>query len=46
VTALWLPQACPECGTWLQRPLTAGDGVRPHFDACHPGMPVPTAQEV
>lgn len=38
---LVLPQACPVCMCYLQRSLTPGVGVRPHFEACHPTMPVP-----
>jgi hypothetical protein len=44
-TALVLPQLCPVCRTWLQQPLRAGDGVRPHFEACHPGLPIPLTLE-
>ena len=48
MTVIVLPQlclVCPRGGTLLQRPLRDGDGVRPHFEACHPGMPVPVTQE-
>lgn len=41
---LVLPQVCPVAGclAWLQRPYAAPEkGVAPHFEACHPGMPVP-----
>ncbi len=45
MTAIVLPQGCPICRVWLQAPLRDGDGVRPHFEACHPGTPVPSTQE-
>lgn len=42
---LTLPQGCPLCRTLLQRDLAAGASVAPHFEACHPGLPVPAVRQ-